>query len=261
MGRRKKRSQRPGKGGKSPIRQRVKEHPGGGRVVANDSLAVADRRLPLIFLQNKRARRIIIRLDHGASRIVVVLPARATRQQAHRFLLANKGWIRDRLDLMPPRRRFRHGAVIPFLGREHRIRHRPRAAGVWQADGVIHVGGPREELARRVGEWLRTEARRELLRRAKAKAQRLGRPIAGVTLRDPKTRWGSCSPSGVLSFSWRLVLAPRTVVDYVVAHEVAHLKELNHGQRFWKLTGTLTRHAASARAWLMAQGPALQRYG
>jgi len=230
--------------------------------VANDSLAVADRRVPLIYLQNKRARRLIIRFDQGPSRIVVVLPSRATHDQARRFLLQNKGWIRERLDLLPTRLRLCHGATIPFLGAPHRVRHRPRAKSrVWREDGAIHVGGPREELARRLLDWLKREARRELERRVRAKAARIRRKVAVVALRDPKSRWGSCSPNGSLAFSWRLILAPRTVIDYVVAHEVAHLRELDHGPRFWKLTQKLTRHAASARAWLVQEGPRLHRYG
>jgi hypothetical protein len=193
---------------------------------------------------------------------VVVLPTRATRRDGHRFLLENKGWIRERLELLPPRERFRHGAVIPFLGVEHRIRHRPRAVpGIWREDNTIHVGGPREQVSKRVENWLKREARRELERRAQVKASRIDRTITGLTLRDPRSRWGSCTPEGVLSFSWRLIMAPRPVIDYVVAHEVAHLKELNHSWRFWKLTDTLTRHMESSRSWLLRRGPSLHRYG
>jgi hypothetical protein len=225
-------------------------------------LTVADRRVPLVYQTNKRARRIILRFDHGEGRIVVVLPRRATVEQGRRFALLNKGWIRDRLDQLPEPVPFHTGASLPLMGVMHRIRHRPTARGVvWQEDGEIHVTGRAEHVARRIADWLRREARREVERRARAKAALIGKQITTVTIRDPKSRWGSCSPSGKLSFSWRLILAPRHVIDYVVAHEVAHLKELNHGPRFWKLTAALTRDAEGARAWLNEHGPMLHRYG
>ena len=225
-------------------------------------LAVDNRRVPLMFQPDKRARRIIIRVDHGNAGIVVVLPPRSTRDQGRRFALLNKGWIRDRLAQLPPRVAFRPGAVIPFLGVEHRIRHRPGAPGtVWREGGVINVAGRAEHVARRIEDWLKREARREIERRVRQKAAIIDRRVGGLSVRDPKSRWGSCSPSAKLAFSWRLVLAPRAVLDYVVAHEVAHLKQLNHGPRFWRLCAELTRDAESARAWLNQHGPALHRYG
>src|SRR5215813_4149506 len=230
--------------------------------VRRQVLTVADRRVPLVYQTNKRAHRIILRFDNGEGRIVVVLPRRATLAQGRRFALLNRGWIRDRLDLLPEPVPFRPGRSIPFLGVMHRIRHRPQVRGVvWQEEGEIHVAGRAEHLSRRVEDWLRREARREIERRARAKAELIGKRIAAITIRDPKSRWGSCSPRGQLSFSWRLILAPRHVLDYVVAHEVAHLKELNHGPRFWKLTAELTRDSDGARAWLNEHGPLLHRYG
>lgn len=223
---------------------------------------MADRRVPLVFQSNKRARRIILRFDHGQGRIVVVLPRRATLEQGRRFALLNKGWIRDRLDLLPEPVPFQAGARIPFLGIMHRIRHRPTARGtVWREGEEIHVAGRPEHLARRVEDWLKREARREIERRARLKAEQIGKRIARITIRDPRSRWGSCSPSGQLSFSWRLIMAPRAIIDYVVAHEVAHLRELNHGPRFWKLTAELTRDVDEARHWLNEHGARLHRYG
>lgn len=264
------RSHAPHRQSAAPVRKRRKitifqgiandhrERPGNRRQV----LTVADRRVPLVYQTNKRARRIILRFDHGEGSIVVVLPRRATVEQGRRFALLNKGWIRDRLDLLPKPVPFRPGASLPFMGVMQRIRHRPDARGVvWHDDSGINVAGRAEHVARRIEDWLRRQARREIERRAHAKAARIGKRIAGITIRDAKSRWGSCSPSGHLSFSWRLILAPRHVIDYVVAHEVAHLKELNHGPRFWKLTAELTRDADGAREWLNTEGAALHRYG
>ena len=128
-------------------------------------------------------------------------------------------------------------------------------------DAEIRVRGAPEHFARRVRDHLAHLAARELACRARAYAERIDRKIARITVRDTKSRWGSCSGTGCLSFSWRLVLAPATVVDYVVAHEVAHLAEMNHGPRFWRLVRTLTPDCATPRAWLKRHRSRLFSYG
>ncbi len=225
-------------------------------------LAIAERHVPLLFKQDHRARRIIMRLDYGASRIVVVRPKRTSRHEAKRFVLSNRDWIEQRIDQLPEIVPFSNGTMIPFLGVPHRIRHCPSARGVVWCDGVeIYVAGREEHLARRVGDWLRLEARREIEERARLKAEQIGKKIKRLQLRDTTTRWGSCSNEGELSFSWRLIFAPRHVIDYVVSHEVAHLKEMNHGPRFWDLCHELSRHVTSACQWLEENGTGLYRYG
>lgn len=225
-------------------------------------LAIKERSVPLVFKQDRRAQRIILRLDYGSSRIVVVLPKRTSRQEAKNFVLSNKGWIAERLDQLPVSVPFAHGETIPFLGTPHRIRYRPNARGVvWCEGEEIHVAGHEEHLPRRVAEWLKIEARREIELRARAKAEQIGKKIKRIRLRDTKSRWGSCSADGELSFSWRLIFAPRHVLDYVVAHEVAHLKEMNHGPRFWRLCREICRSVGTAKEWLEANGTDLYRYG
>jgi predicted metal-dependent hydrolase len=225
-------------------------------------MSFSDREVPLVYQQNRRARRIILRLDYGASRIVVVLPKRTSRDEGRRFALSNKEWIEERLDQLPETVPFAHGSVIPFLGAPHRIRHRANARGVvWCEDQEIHVAGHEDHVSRRVSDWLKLEARREIEARARAKAEQLGKTVKRVILRDTKSRWGSCTTDGVLSFSWRLILAPRHVMDYVVAHEVAHLREMNHGPKFWKLCDEICRTVDGAREWLEENGTDLYRYG
>jgi predicted metal-dependent hydrolase len=123
------------------------------------------------------------------------------------------------------------------------------------------VKGDPAHLARRVRDHLRQLAARELAQRARACAERIDKKIARITVRDTKSRWGSCSASGALSFSWRLIMAPDSVIDYVVAHEVAHLVEMNHGPRFWRLVRTLVPDAAAPRAWLKRHRARLFSYG
>ena len=221
-----------------------------------------ERKVPLVFRENRRARRIIMRLDYGAASVVVVLPKRTSRQEGKRFALSNRDWIAERLDQLAEPIPFEHGAVVPFLGEPHRIRHRPTARGVvWCEEGEIHVAGYEEHLPRRVHEWLKSEAKREIETRAREKAEAIGKKIKKISIRDTKSRWGSCTDEGELAFSWRLVFAPKHVLDYVVAHEVAHLKEMNHGPRFWKLCKELSRSIKGAREWLEAHGTELYRYG
>ena len=226
------------------------------------SVEVGGRSVPLTMRTSPRARRLTLRIDPAEDAVELVLPRGVTMREGLRFAAGKSGWILTRLTARPPRVPFAAGAVLPYLGIDHVIRHRPDARGVvWRDGGELHVAGREAHLPRRVGDWLKSEARRELSRRASAKAAVIGRRIRRIGLRDPKTRWGSCAPSGVLSFSWRLVLAPEPVLDYVVAHEVAHLVEPNHGPRFWRLVGQLTPDVDGPRAWLRRHGHRLLRYG
>jgi predicted metal-dependent hydrolase len=218
---------------------------------------------PLAIRVNPRARRLLLRIDAAARTVELVLPRGVPAEHGLRFLAAQRGWIAARLAALPPPVAFVEGAVVPVLGVRHRIRREsdPAAAPVAIVDGEIRVRGEPAHLARRVRDHLISLARQELSRRARLHAARIGRPIARVTVRDTKSRWGSCSATGCLSFSWRLVLAPDHVVDYVVAHEVAHLAEMNHGPRFWRLLRSLTPDSAAPRAWLTRHRNRLLAYG
>ena len=220
------------------------------------------RKVPLVFKQNKRAQRIILRLDHGSSSIIVVLPKRTSRDEGKRFALSNKDWIEERLDQLHEPVPFLHNNIIPILGTPHRIRHKPNARGVvWCESEEIHVAGHEEHVPRRVQDWLKLEAKREIESRAFQKAEMVGKKIKKITIRDTKSRWGSCTSAGSLSFSWRLILAPPFVLDYLAAHEVAHLKEMNHSARFWRLCEKLCPASEEAKDWLKAHGTTLHRYG
>jgi predicted metal-dependent hydrolase len=225
-------------------------------------LNFSTRKVPLVFKQNKRAQRIILRLDHGNSSIIVVLPKRTSRDEGKRFALSNKDWIAQHLDQLHEPVPFLHNNIIPILGTPHRISHKPNARGVvWCESEEIHVAGHEEHVSRRVQDWLKVEAKREIEARAYAKAEAIGKKIKKITIRDTKSRWGSCTSEGELAFSWRLIFAPKHVMDYVIAHEVAHLREMNHGPKFWKLCGEICRQMDSARLWLENHGTDLYRYG
>jgi predicted metal-dependent hydrolase len=216
----------------------------------------------LEWRRSARARRITLRIDPAAGTVVVTLPNRAGRTAGLRLVNDHLDWVQNRLAALPQILAFEDGACVPLGGVPHRIRHVPGARGAaWLADQEIHVTGDPAFLRRRVGDFLKTEARRRLLALIPAKAAAAERVPRRVTLKDTSSRWGSCAPDGSLAFSWRLVLAPEFVQDYVVAHEVAHLRHMNHGPLFWALVERLTPHRKAAIAWLKAEGARLLRIG
>lgn len=227
-----------------------------------DNLVVAGRTLTVTMRNSTTARRMSLRVDPATETLILVLPQGVSAREALKFALSKSEWIGARLHALPPRITWADGASIPLLGIEHRIHHAPEAKrGVWVDGSVIHVSGQIEHLPRRVSDWLKREAHRHISSRALAFAVRLGRPVGRITIRDTRSRWGSCNATGDLSFSWRLVLAPADVIDYVVAHETAHLVELNHSLAFWRVVGGLVNNVAEARVWLRRHGTALHRYG
>jgi predicted metal-dependent hydrolase len=218
---------------------------------------------PLLIRVNPRARRLLLRVDAADRAVELVLPRGVSAESGLRFLRAQRVWIATRLAALPRLVPFVEGAIVPVLGTPHRIRREsdPHAPPVTRLDGEIRVRGDPAHLARRVRDYLIGVARQEMTRRARLLAERIGRQITRVTVRDTTSRWGSCSATGCLSFSWRLILAPESVLDYVVAHEVAHLAEMNHGPRFWRLVRSLTPDHDGPRAWLNRHRGRLFAYG
>jgi len=227
-----------------------------------ETVRIGDTDLAVEVRHAARARRITLRVDAATRRVVLTLPPGVDRARGFAFLREKEIWLRNRLSRMPESVGFADGAVIPFFGENHVIRHRPDArGGVWRDDGVLNVTGAPAHLPRRLQDWLKTQARRELSAQARTMASRIDRPVTRVSVRDTRSRWGSCTSAGALSFSWRLVFAPRHVFDYVVAHEVAHLVELNHGPRFWRLVADLCPDMDRGRTWLKRHGAKLHGYG
>ena len=238
----------------------------GGHLQVDDfdrQLKALDLAAPVFVRVSPRARRIGLRVDAAERKIELVLPRGVPATQGMRFLAAKRGWVAARLDALPKPVPFAEGAIVPVLGVPHRICRVVDMAArpVAIADGEIRVRGDPAHLPRRVRDHLVALAGSELARRARRLAPEIGRKVARVTVRDTKSRWGSCSGQGSLSFSWRLILAPDPVIDYVVAHEVAHLAEMNHGPRFWRLVERLSPGSAAPRAWLKQHRSRLFSYG
>lgn len=210
--------------------------------------------------RHPRARRVSLRIDPRAGSVVITLPKRGSRRAGMDLLMTHAAWVADRLAALPEVVAFVDGAWLPVDDSPRPIRHAQGARSVI-ADDEIVVGGEPAFLARRVSDLLRAEARRRLLRLSHEKAAQVGAAPRRVTVKDTISRWGSCAPDGALAYSWRLIFAPVSVQDYVVAHEVAHLSHMNYGPRFWALVRTLTPHTEAAVDWLRREGPRLMRYG
>ena len=229
-----------------------------------ESLSLMGGAVPVRVSHHPRARRMALRIDPQGETVDLVLPPRSSLARALEFFETNRPWLERRLAALPPRTEIADGAEVPVLGVPLRIRHVHSSHGrgaVWIEGDELLVSGDKLHLARRVRDHLRERARRELSARARVLAERIERTVVRVSVRDTRTRWGSCSASGNLCFSWRLVFAPEEVLDYVVAHEVAHLVHMNHGARFWRLVEKLCPGSDRQRVWLNRNRARLLRIG
>lgn len=214
---------------------------------------------------NPRARRLIIRIHPTTGEITVVAPSKRAINHALDFARSEEAWIKRRLAKVPRIVELALGATVLFHGEEHVVKAGENGpAPVWcenaPGEKLIRVSGRAEHAARRLLDFFKREARATLAARTVDLAARIGERPARISVRDTQSRWGSCSTERSLSFSWRLILAPMFVLDYVVAHEVAHMRHMNHGPRFWKLVRELAIDADGAQAWLLRNGPLLHRY-
>lgn len=213
-----------------------------------------------------QARRITLRISSATGAVVLTLPQRTDLVTAQRFADAHGGWIATRLEKLPQRVSFRNGARVPFRGVTHRVVHWSKVGGptavTVDAKGqpVIAVSCEAGHVGRRVREFLEREAKKELAKAVRHYSGKLDVAARRITVRDTKSRWGSCSAQGNLNFSWRLVLAPAFVLDYLAAHEVAHLKEMNHSPRFWRLVYGVCPRTIEAERWLKRHGTELHRF-
>jgi predicted metal-dependent hydrolase len=217
--------------------------------------------------RHRRARRYTLRIHPSDREAILTMPPRGTLIEAKDFAQRHGGWIAARLGRLPKAAPFLPGTVVPLRGVPHRIVHRSGARGtVWtevrdSGERILCVAGASGHIERRVLDYLKREARKDLQKAAQCYAQALGVKVKRLSIRDQSSRWGSCTSAGSLSFSWRLILAPAFVLDYLAAHEVAHLLEMNHSPRFWRLLGRVCPDMTRAKAWLDLHGADLHRYG
>ena len=218
----------------------------------------------LVVKHNRRAKRLSLRVDVKRQRVVLTFPASATWRQAHDFVGMQQDWILTQLmDVTQNVIPLTEGVTLPVLGVQHEIASTGKLRGTaYREAGKLYVSGTPEHVERRVQDYLKKEARFEISWRAREKAEQIDKTISRIRIGDTTSRWGSCSSGGVLSFSWRLILAPETMLDYVVAHEVAHLEYMDHSKAFWALCDELTESdVPTCRRWFKQNGAELFTYG
>lgn len=215
--------------------------------------------LAIQLRRSARARRITIRVSGIDNRVTLTLPKRASEREAMAFALEKESWIRKHIESRGALERVGLGTRLPFEGKELLIG--AGAGGRLRVeDAQLLVPGPEDRVAARVLGFVKDRARARCLEAADRYAAALGRPYAGLRLRDTRSRWGSCSSEGRIMLSWRLVLAPREILDYVVAHEVAHLEEMNHSPAFWDVVAEIHGPYAAPRRWLREKGADLHKF-
>jgi len=225
-----------------------------------------------IFLKRvATARRFTLRVRAATRDVVLTMPPRSSLASARSFAERHAAWIGARLDRLPAPKHFGAGEAVPLRGVLHKIVHRPATRGtVWverpankdtlDAMPLLCVSGDAPHLARRVHDFLVREAKHDIEAAVMRHSAKIGVSPRKITLRDTTSRWGSCSSSGSLNFSWRLIMAPGFVLNYLAAHEVAHLIHMDHSPPFWKIAAKLSPDVDRAEAWLKANGTSLLRF-
>ena len=224
-----------------------------GRCVleGNPPIAVALKR-------SARARRLSLRISRLDGRVTLTIPSGVAERESVAFLREREGWLRGHLDQLGDMRRVQVGDLIPFEGRDLRLEvGSSRRIAVSEASLI--VPGRAEDAAARALAFLKARARDRLAEASDRYAAAIGRSYSKLTLRDTRSRWGSCTAQGGLMYSWRLIMAPPEVLDYVAAHEVAHLQELHHGPAFWALVARICPDFERHRSWLRSEGDRLHR--
>ncbi len=223
---------------------------------------VEGRSLDVVLKRHARARRMTLRLTRDGDSATLNLPGRTSVAEAKAFLSRSTPWLATQIGKQRPRVAFVHDAEIPLRGVPHILHAAGGSRGLISLDGYkLIVPGATEHVSRRLTDWLKRQAGQDIEKACRHYAGAMKVKFKRISVRDQKSRWGSCSSSGDLSFSWRLILAPPMVLDYVAAHEVAHLLEMNHSPRFWRHVLKHCPHAKAAKNWMNAHGGELHRFG
>ena len=222
--------------------------------------------------RNPRATRFTLRIRAATREAVLTAPAKSPLADVRKFASEHAEWIHSKLTLVPEAVPFQHGSIVPVRGIDHQIVHlrterglvsleRPNAESSPQRPLFLYVFGREEHVERRTSDFLKTLAKADIRLAVKKYCDMMKIQPPPVTVRDTVSRWGSCSSTGSLNFSWRLIFAPAFILDYLAAHEVAHIREMNHSKRFWGIVEMLCPETRSAEKWLDEHGTDLHRYG
>ena len=206
------------------------------------------------------AKKLVLRIDEKNHCAVVSIPKYCSQKQAMRFLKENEDWIINTLAKLPKLTDFNDGDEISVFGKKYRISYDAKHKGTCFENDLIKVGGDKTFLHRRIKDFLKKTAVDSLAEMSLMIAKKINAKVVSVSIKDTKSRWGSCSTAGNINYNWRIVFAPEDVIYYLVCHEVSHLKHPNHSTEFWKLVEDLCPHCKDSRKWLKIKGKDLYKY-
>ncbi len=215
--------------------------------------------IEVLVRQSLRARRMTLRISQLDGRVTLTVPSGMSADKAKGFAVEREAWIRKHLSQQVAPVSVALGAEIPVLG-QMRVIAPGSGRSVQMTDDALLVPGAAKSVGRKLQGWLKQTARSELAFASDRYSEALGRRYAKISLRDTRSRWGSCTSAGGLMYSWRLIMAPAEVLAYVAAHEVAHLAEMNHSPAFWDTVERIHGPYAEPRRWLRRKGHHLHRY-
>lgn len=214
--------------------------------------------------RSTRAKKLSLRLDTKKRVFTLVVPPRTSLRRAYDFAIDHEEWMQEKLAELPLPIALKHGTIVPIFGVPHEIKvqqdNAARRTDIRAENATLFVRTNKEDPSGRIIRFLKNMAKEELTLLSREKAARIDKKVSSVSVRDTKTRWGSCSADGSLSYSWRLIFAPYESFDYVVAHEVAHLEHLNHSKAFWRLCEELSENYEDGHGWMRKNSYELMRY-
>ena len=227
------------------------------------SLLIKGKSLPLVVRENSKAKRLTLRFSPEAGgEIILTLPLYHSKRQVIGFIEKSKPWLEKQMARVFQKLPYAEGMVLPVFGKHYELRHKPSLSfRFWWGEDHLLIHAPVEKFGASVEKSLQQVATQFLTSRTILYANQIDRSVNRITLRDTRSRWGSCSPNGNISYSWRLIFAPQQVADYLCAHEVAHLVEMNHSPHFWRIVESLCPDYKSLRQWLRQNGKSLFQYG
>lgn len=215
---------------------------------------------PLKIKTSFLLKRLSLRIDHKKREVILSMPKWYGKKNAFHFINSHLDWIEEKLSKLPQIKDFEDKEKISLFGKEAVICHDQNFGAPKLIDNKLFVGGEKIFLHRRVKDFIKREAKKEFLKRSKVLAEKLHCDLKSITIKDTKSRWGSCSSLSNINYNWRIALAPVEVIDYLTAHEVAHLKHHDHSDAFWKTVDELTPFAQKGKAWLKEHGNELYLY-
>lgn len=216
---------------------------------------------PVKIIQSPRARKLTLRIDSKERLPVLSVPKRCPVKKAVDFVNQHKKWIMESLEKIPISKTFENGETFSLFGQEVTICHNPGLKqGVFLENDTLYVSGEKEFLHRRIRDFIKKRAKEVFYAKSRELAQKIGSHVKDVTIKDTKSRWGSCSSMCNINYSWRIALAPEFVINYLIAHEVSHLKHQDHSRNFWHCVRTLEPECSRGRLWLKQHGKELYLY-